>query len=171
MKGLPRSNARGLKTAQTARKLTINVKALQVAITDPGAAVGYGSAVAGRLPEGNILILGAVANLVLSSASAGIITTFLANFSVGQAATADATLTLTDADIIPSTATSAATAKVSPLTRGASANPVVPVMIDNTDSSKNVNMNVTVPDASLSANSTMQVDGQIYIAYVILGDD
>lgn len=168
MKGLPRSLARSPKTAPALHRVNIPFKALQVAITDPGAAVGYGTALCGALPEGNVLIVGAIANVVLSSASAGIIATFTANFSIGTAATADATLSGNEVNIIPSTAVSAATAKVAPQARGANATAVI---IDNTAKDQSLNMNITVPDASLSANSTMQVDGVLHLAYVVLGDD
>lgn len=168
MKGLPRSLARAPKTAPALRRVTINVKALQVTITDPGAAVGFGAAAFGTLPEGNVLIVGAIANLILSSASAGITSTFTSNFAVGTGATADATLSGNEVNIIPSTGTSAATAKVSPLTRGANS---TAVMIDNTAKDQNLQMNITVPDASLTAGSVMQVDGVVHLAYVVLGDD
>jgi hypothetical protein len=167
-KGLARSLANAPKDQPSVRRVSIPMRALAVAITDPGAAVGYGTAVIAGLPEGNILLLGAVANVMLSSASAGITATFTANFAVGTAATADATLSGNEVNVIPSTATSAATAKVSPVTRGAQA---TAVMLDNTDSSLKLNMNITVPDASLSANSSISVDGVLHLAYVLLGDD
>lgn len=167
-KGLTRSLSRSPKTSPGLRRMTLKVKALQVPITDPGGAVGYGTAVFGTLPEGNVLIVGVVANLQLSSASAGIGATFVGTFAVGTAATADATLNGSEVNIVPATAASAAVAKVAPIKRATLSSAII---IDNTAKDLNLNMNITVPDADLTAASTMQVDGEIYVAYVVMGDD
>lgn len=170
MKGSPRS-LRGAGNAGV-KTMVIPIKNLQLAITDPGAAIAFVSAVIGGLPKGNVLLLGSVCNLQLFSASAGLITNYTGNFSVGTVATADATLNGAEVNVIPSTAIAAATAKLSPLTRGQS---TAPAIIDNTSlTTSNIplplNLNVIIPDASISANSILVANGTLWIAYTVLGD-
>lgn len=168
MKGLPRSLARAAALGSAASPKTIPIKNL--AVTTSGASgVGYGTAVIGGLPEGNILLLGAVAYLQFTKGSAGTIATFDGDYSIGSTPTADATLTGGDADIVPSTALGAATAGVSPMVRGANATQII---LDNTDGSLELNLNLIIDDASVSADAqAFTVSGVLALAYIVLGDD
>ncbi len=164
---------RGLPNSQSVRTMVVPIKNLQIPITDPGAGLAaWASAVIGGLPIGNVLILGAVCNLQLSSASAGISATFTANFSLGTTATADATLAGTEVNLLPSTAIAAATAKVSPLTRGVT---VADNLMDCTSKTTNktimpITLNIILPDTSISANSILVANGALWLSYTILGD-
>lgn len=166
-KGLPRSSARGAPQRQEIIKHNVVLRNLNVAITDPGAAVAFAAAVIGDLPEGNILLLGAIANLKFTKGNANIIDAFNANFSIGSAPTADNALAGAEVDLLPSTAV-VGVAGVSAVTRAANA---TQVMLDNTDGSLEINLNLTVADASISANSSLIVTGEVYLAYIVLGDD
>jgi len=167
-KGLPRSLARAPAQAAIVRKQTVTVKDLPITVAGL-TGVGWGTALAGALPEGNILFLGAVAYLQFSTASANMTATWDGDYSVGSAPTADATLNGSEVDLIPSTALGAATAKVSPLARGANA---TQVMLDNTDGSLEVNINLLVDDANIDANGVaVLANGQIILSYIVLGDD
>ncbi len=170
-KGLNRSRARGKPLLSSVVKLTIPVTALALSTGSSGATGdGWATAVLRGLPEGNLLILGAVASLQFTSADAGLTTTWTGAYAIGTSATADATLSGTDANVVQSTTLSAATAKVSPLTRGTSSAATTP--LDNTDKSLNLNLNVKVDDATISANGVaMTVTGQVYVAVLVLGDD
>ena len=166
-KGLPRSLARAPKSTAVVRKLTIPIKNLVVAMTDVTTNGAWGTAVLRGLPEGNILLLGVIEYLQLTG-GAGQSTTFVATTAVGTAPTAEQTLAGAEVDILAAAAMSAATASVSPMTRAASA---TAQMIDNTDASKELNLNVTLVDAGSTANGDMLANGVIYITYVVMGDD
>jgi hypothetical protein len=166
MKGMPRSLARAPKSPGV-RHLKIPIRGLVVAMTDVGASGAWGTAILGGLPEGNILLLAAVSYVRLTG-GAGQSSTFVATTAVGTAPTADQTLAGAEVDVLAAAAMSAATASVSPVTRAATA---TAQMIDNTDGSKELNLNVTLVDAGSTANGNMTADGVIHIAYVVMGDD
>ena len=169
MKGLPRSLARS--TSGGGSEKTITVKALPIRTTG-ATGVGFGTAVIRDLPEGNILFQGAVAYLQFTKLDAGTLATFDGDFSIGIAPTADATLSGGEVDIIPSTAIGAATAGVSPMVRATSAVAVVGTIYDNTDGSLELNLNLLLDDASVSADDQdFTVSGVISLAYIVLGDD
>lgn len=171
MKGLPRSLAHAPASRAEIVKATIPIAAAVVSSGATG--VGFGTIPIAGLPEGNILILGAVAYVQLSkdtvAGAAGTLDAFTGSYSIGSGATADATLSALEVDVIASQATAAATAGVSPLTRGVG---VAQSVIDNTDASKVLNLNVLLDDASVSADSQhLKASGTLYLSYVVLGDD
>lgn len=170
-KGLTRSLGRAAPTL--AKIVKQRVKARGVALSIDGATgVGFGAAVIGDLPAGNILLLGAVAYVTITEASAGITAVFTGNFSVGSAPTADATLSGAEVDVIQSTALAAATAGVSPRTRGTSAAAICGTVLDNTDGSLELNLNVLIADAEISADDAVaSADVDMEISYVVLLDD
>ena len=167
-KGLPRSNSRGAASRSVVRKQRIQLK--DFAIRTTGATgVGWGTAVLGDLPEGNILFLGAVAYLQFTKLDAGTIATFDGDYSIGTAPTADNTLSGTEVDIIPSTALGAATASVSPVVRGVNA---TQSMLDNTDGAMELNLNLLMDDASVSADDQdFTVNGVVELVYSVMLDD
>lgn len=167
MKGLPRSLSRSATGAGGSPK-TFPITALAIRTTG-ATGVGFGTAVIRDLPQGNILLLGAVAYLQFTKLDAGTIATFDGDYAIGTAPTADATLNGAEVDIIPSTALGAATAGVSPMVRGANA---TQVMLDNTDGSLELNLNLLIDDASASADDQdFTVSGVLSLAYIVLGDD
>lgn len=168
-KGLPRSLKRGNPLDSPVRKLRLAFKdvALSVAGTS---GVGFGTAVVGELPQGNILILGAVAYLSLNkNGDSDIQDAFDGDYSVGTAPTADLTLSGAEVDIIPSTAFAAA-ASAGLLTNSRAAGGTQSV-VDNTDDSLEVNLNVLIDDANISGTASMLASGTIDLAYIVLGDD
>ena len=169
MKGLPRSLARSVAGSGGASGKTVPIKDLAIR-TSGAAGVGFGTAVIRGLPEGNILLLGAVAYLQFTKLDAGTIATFDGDYSIGTVATVDNDVAdAGEADIIPSTALGAATAGVSALVRGANATQVI---LDNTDGSLEVNLNLLIDDASVSADDQdFTVSGVLSLAYIVLGDD
>lgn len=164
MKGLPRS------LAHANLGVSKNIPVRNLAVRTTGATgVGFGTAVIRDLPEGNILLLGAVAYLQFTKLDAGTLATFDGDYAIGSAPTADATLSGAEVDVIPSTAIGAATAGVSPLARGANATQVI---LDNTDGSLELNLNLLIDDASVSADDQdFTVSGVVTLAYIVLGDD
>lgn len=171
-KGLPRSHGRGDLARQEIVKATIQINST-LTFTGVAATAIFQTGVIGDLPEGNILLLGAVANLSFAGpagGSANLLDDYQGDFSIGSAATADNALAGAEVDIVPSTAVGPATAEAAGPHRGANA---TQIMLDNTDGSLELNLNVLldadeVTDA-LTANIT--VTGQLYLAYIVLGDD
>jgi len=170
-KGLPRSMSRGSALRQETMKQTFVAK--NVAITVDGATgVGWGTAVIGDLPAGNILLLGAVAYMKFTTASASVQDAFDGDYSIGTTPTADATISGTDADIIPSTALGAATSKASPRVRGVSTTSLNGAILDNTDGSLELNLNLIIDDANISADDVpFTASGELILLYAVLGDD
>ena len=171
MKGLQRVMARGPTQRQDIIRQAIRVNNLPITTVNGATGVGYATAVLGELPEGNILFLGAVSYLQFTKAASasGIAATFDGDYSIGSAPTADATLSGAEIDIVPSTALGAATAGVSPVARGANA---TQAMLDNTDNSLELNVNLLIDDANISADTqALTVSGVVHLAYIVLGDD
>ena len=165
MKGLPRS------LAKANLGISRNIPVRNLAIRTSGATgVGFGTAVVTDLPEGNILLLGAVAYLQFTKLDAGTTATFDGDYALGTAPTADADFGDTgEANIIPSTALGAATSGLSPIARGENATQVI---LDNTDGSLELNLNLLIDDASVSADDQdFTVSGVVTLAYIVLGDD
>lgn len=169
MKGLPRSTSRGPLARQDIVKQVVKLNKLPITVNG-ATGVGFGTAVLGDLPEGNILFLGAVSYVQITKATAaGVQDTFDGDYSIGSAPTADATLSGSEVDIIASTALGAATAGVSPRARGTNATQVI---LDNTDGSLELNLNLLIDDANISADSqSLTASGELHIVYSVLGDD
>lgn len=171
MKGLPRSMSRAAGGGGAGSGKTIPIKDLAIR-TSGASGVGFGTKVIAGLPEGNILFLGATAYLKFTKLDAGTIATFDGDFSIGTAPTADGTLSAAEVDIIPSTALGAATAGVSPMVRATHAAAVTGTVYDNSDGSLELNLNLLIDDASVSADDQdFTVSGVLALAYIVLGDD
>ena len=170
MKGLARSLSRGSAVQAPIIKQTINVKAAALAIVG-ASGVGFGSVVIGDLPAGNILFLGAVSYLQFTSADADITATYDGDYGIGTTPASDATITGADVDIVQSTALGAATAKVSPVARGTSAIANAGQILDNTDGSLELNLNLLIDDASISGTADLTASGFVVLSYIVLGDD
>ena len=172
MKGYQRGMSRGAAARQDIVRRDIPIRNLAVTMTDATTAGSWGTAVVAGLPQGNILILGAVlSGMQLVKGNANLIDAFVATLALGSAPTADATLASGEVDIIPATAQSAAASGTLSGARAASTATQNGVILDNTDGSLELNLNVTVPDASSTANSSFTVNGTLHIAYIVLGDD
>ena len=172
VKGLSRSLRRGSTSNQHVQKMTLPIRGLSIEV-DGASGVGFGTKIIGDFPEGNILLLGAIAYLQFTGpGAAGLLDTWEGDFAIGSTPTADATLGGTDVDIIPSTPVGPAVAEASPRTRGVSAGALAGVVLDNTDGSLELNLNLIVDDASISANDiAITVEGELYLTYTVMGDD
>lgn len=169
-KGLRRSLGGIASQPQKQTVIKQQVSLRNVAVTVAGlTGVGFGTAVIGDLPEGNVLFLGAVANLTVVGSGTGHVATFNGDFAIGTAPTADATLAGAEVNVIPSTAVGPAVANVAPVARGANATAAV---IDNTDGSAELNLQLLIDDADISANGVVfTVSGELMLVYTMLLDD
>lgn len=156
-----------LGVIQTVR---FNVVDEVVTTTDNTTNGANGSVALGTLPRGNLYILGAVCSLTLVGDGTGLAANAAVVGAIGSvAAAADATLSSTEADIIPSTActlsSSAGTFKGRSTT---------PKMFDNTTIANATQLapklNFAVPDAGTSANGSLTVNGYVDITYINFGD-
>lgn len=169
MKGLFRSLGRGSPALAPVSKKQFPI--VNVPLTVSGATGnGFGTAVIGDFPEGNILLLGAIAYVQFSTASATVTATWTGSYAIGSAPNADADLTdATDFDIIPAVTLAAATAKLSPIGRGAQP---AQAILDNTDGSLELNLNLLIDDATVSADGNAVVaNGFVEVLYSVMGDD
>ncbi len=176
-KGLPRSHAAGDKSKAPINRDVFVVKAQTVTLTeDAGGQPAWATLIVGDFPEGNILFLGAVAYFTFTGpgGDADLGDTWQGDFGVGTTPTTDDTdpLATTFEDIVGETPIAAATAEVSPRTRGVSTDGEAGVMYDNTDGSLELNLNILVDAADITGDdSTLVIDGELYVSYVVLGND
>lgn len=171
-KGLPRSRSRGVPIASPITKLTIPIRNKTISVANGSSTPGNGTLNIGGLPQGNLLFLGAVAYLQFSTADADIIATWEGDFSIGTVPTADTDLAdAGEADILASTPVGPAVAKLSPVTRAASTDALGGGVLDNTDGSLELNLNLLIDDASQSGAADFTVNGYIVVALIPLGDD
>lgn len=172
MKGLARSLGRGPQTQQPITKVRIPVRAVAISVVG-ATGVGFGFASIGALPQGNLLFLGAVSYLRFNkNGDSDIQDAFDGDYAIGTVGTVDTDVADADeASIIPSTALGAATAGLSPVVRGASTDALGGGIIDNTDASKSLILNLLVDDANISGTASMLADGYVELALIVLGDD
>jgi hypothetical protein len=164
--------SRGAPQRQEIIKQTIVVR--DGALTVDGATgVGFGALVIGDLPEGNILLLGAVGYFTFAGpTSADLADDWEGDYGVGTTPADDATITAADIDVIGSTAIVAATAEASPRTRGVGVTATNAAILDNTDGSLELNLSLLIDDADIGADDIiMTVNGELFLAYIVLGDD
>jgi hypothetical protein len=168
MKGLIRSLRRGSPSRAAVVKQAIKVNRVPISVAGT-TGVGFGTAVIGDFPEGNILFLGAVSYLQFTTSDVDVQAAFDGDMSVGTTPTADATLSGTEINVIPSTALNPATAGVSPVVRGSST--ASGAVFDNTDGSLELNLNLLIDDANIGGTGDFTVSGVVFVSYVVLGDD
>ena len=167
--GLVSSAVEVSETGAGAQKTVITLSGLSVTMTDAGAAGCHGSVKLYDFPACNLLFLGGTCSLTLTAGAGGISDTAAAVLSVGTATVGvdNATLTLTEADLIPSAAATL-TAGV-----GTGAGKTVTagvVVFDGTSTAKDAWLNIAVPDAGSTANDTFTVSGTITLVWSNLGD-
>jgi hypothetical protein len=156
------SSAGAIKTVMTLDSVVIDM-------TDATTAGSHGSLKLYDFPECNLLFLGGTCDLVITAGEGGITDTAAVVGSVGTVTvgTDNATLTTTEADLIPSTA--------SPLTAGAGVTKgktltAGVVVFDGTGTAKDAFLNFAVPDADSTADDTLIVSGTITLVWSNLGD-
>jgi hypothetical protein len=135
--------------------------------------VGFGSLSLDdlALPEGDVIVLGIVANLSFTSEDANIAATWSGDFSIGTKATIDADLVDDDeANLLPSTAIGPAVADVIASARYAAV-PVEAAQILELDAPEPLKINMLVDAANITDASTgvISVSGDVSVAFVKLG--
>lgn len=171
-KGLVRSQNRAHPVEAPIRKEVIPVeKTISVAGSTGD---GWGTVVIGDLPQGNLLFLGAVAYMTFDgtdSTATALDATWAGDFAVGTAPADDSTPTGTQANLVALSAIGAATTRVSPRTRATTAAAGVAVLLDNTDGAMEINLQLLIDNANISGPVDLVAEGELHLAYIILGDD
>jgi hypothetical protein len=156
------SSAGTIKTVMTLTNKSITM-------TDATTAGSHGSLKLYDFPQCNLLFLGGTCNLTITAGTGGITDTAAVVGSIGTdtVGTDNATLTTTEADLIPSTASTltggAGVTKGKTVTAGV-------VVFDGTATAKDAWLNFAVPDADSTANDTLTVSGTITLVWSNLGD-
>lgn len=171
-KGLSRSMARAGNSAATIQKSTLSLNGKTITV-DGATGVGFGSLAFGGFREGNIMLLGAVGYVGISTESTDVTVDFEGDLAVGSTPASDGTLSAGDADIIPSSAIGPASTRAIAEARFTQDDgSICGVVLDNTDGSLELNLNLLIDDADISADGVeLTLTGVLVIAYIVLGDD
>jgi len=157
-------------------RTVITCAATPVTITDDAGVAQYGGT--GKLydfPEGLILTLGAVIDGSVTLGTTGTITTTWAGgVALGTAtATTGATLTGTEADIMPEVDVGAATASVAVVDAVTAATALTEsgaTWLDGTATAKDLYLNLVVDDSATHTSGTGTFTGTVTLHWINLGD-
>lgn len=130
----------------------------------------FGSVKLYDFPEGRLLVLGVVATLGFVWTGEDIDAAGSGDFSLGTTATADATLSGTDVNLLPSTAmTDPAVLGVLAATSGALA---ASAQIDGTSAAVDAYLNIIIDDADVAdaASDVVLVSGTVTVVWTLIGD-
>ena len=157
------------------RRVRIPISNATLNVAAAGAGVGFGTLVVGGLPPQYLLYAGGVAVIGFSTADTDLTATFAGQYSVGTTADANGTLATTEINLIDATDILAA-ARVVPGTIGHHPNSSGASslqLLDNSDGSLEVNLNVTVDagDIGDASDADLTVNGYIDLIFCCIGDD
>lgn len=154
--------------AQPVVKTTVSFSNMVVNMTDAGVAGCHGFQKLFDFPQGNILILGASTDVQVLAGAGGIVDTAALVAAVGsaQVSAADATLTTTEANVVPSIAATLAGGA-----GNADGESTAAVTLDGTTTPAAAHLNFAVPDAGSTANDTLIVNGTVTFTWINLGDN
>lgn len=160
---------KGREITADIKKIIVDLDNVRIATTEAGASGAYGSQKIFDAPEGNIKVLGGTMRFSrVARVSTGITTTATVKFSVGSAAEAsNDTLDSVQADVIPS---SNMAAMVSGVSTGGGGRSTAEPVLNGTGTPIDFFLNVGIADAGSTASDNIDVDGQIEIYYINLGD-
>lgn len=124
-------------------------------------------------PAGLIGIVGAVSNLALTKSAAGVNADWDGDFALGTvAAAADATLSSTEQNVIPTTPTPQAAAGAT-TAKGISTATEAFKLLDGTDTAIDLYLNLLVDDADQDVTTTptnLILNGTVTVSWLALGD-
>lgn len=161
--------------AHAFRETIFTFTAVAFAMVDEAGVVAYKGLKIYDFPAGNILIFGATADLTLKKSSAGIIDAWDGDFGVGTVtASNNATLSSTEQNIIPTTATPQATgvgALATTTAKGINAAAIAP--LDGTATAVDLYLNFLIDDTDHDVTGTpanLLVTGTVRVLWANLGD-
>lgn len=174
--GIGTASGTGVVAAESGsavRKTVLSLTNAAIVLADNAGVVAFGSLKVYDFPAGAIQFLGATANLALTKSSAGVNVDWDGDIGIGSAAAGNsATLTGTEQDLIPSTATPQAVAGA---TTGNAQSTITQagLVLDGTGTAADVFLNLLVDDADHDVTGTacnLIANGTITIYWLNLGD-
>lgn len=157
-------------TSEGFTKTVLTFKNTPLPLIDAAGVVAHCGLKIFDFPAGSIAIQGATTNIVLTKSAAGVNATWNGDFALGSVvAAADATLTSTEANVIPSTATPPAVAGVS----SAKGRSTAQVVLDGTTTAIDLYFNILVDDADQDVTTTptnLIANGKVTIIWANMGD-
>lgn len=155
------------------RKTTLTFTDVAMALTDNAGVIAYVGTKVYDFPDGAILFLGAKADLALTKSSTGVNADWDGDFSLGTVtASNNASLSSTEQDLIPTTATPQAAAGAT-TAKGVSTSTEACKVLDGTGTAKDVYLNFLVDDADHNVAGTacnLIANGTVTLHWVNLGD-
>jgi hypothetical protein len=160
------------ETDGTNNKTTLLLKDQTVTLADEAGVVAYGGQKVFDFPAGAILVEGVTTDLDITKSSAGVNDDWDGDYAVGSVtASNNATLTATEDDMLPSTATPQASSGAT--TANGQSTAAENVVIDGTSTAVDALLNFLVDDADHNVGGTacnLIVNGKIIIHWRNLGD-
>lgn len=156
-------------------KTIITLDAETITITDDAGVAQYGGTKIYDFPKGLLTTFGAIVVGNLTGGVTGtVIATFDGDVSLGTAtATTGATLITTQADILQSTATTIAVAKVAPVLAVSAATALTESGArwhDGTTTAKDLFLNFKIDDSVTHTSGTATFTGTVTLLWTIIGD-
>ena len=143
-----------------------------VQLVDAEGTIAYGSAKMYDMPAGAIMVIGATSDIEVTKTAAGVIAAFDSDFGIGTAACAgDDSLTGTEDDVIPTTAS--AQAVLGETNFNAQSTAAENVVHDGTTTPKDIYLNMLVDDADHDVTTTptnLVLNGTVKLFWFNLGD-
>lgn len=171
-KGLIRSLSRGLKSRQEFIKERYGFSGLIINVNAASTNPGFGTGVIADFPEGNLLFFGAGAYVSFTGpSSSNLVDTWSGDYSVATTPLTDTNISATsEQNIISKAAIGPAVSEVITRARGVRSTSVV---LNNTDNSLELNLNLTIDGSAITNNSNVDItcEGELFLCYTILGDD
>jgi hypothetical protein len=153
-------------------KTILTLAATPITLVDEAGVVAYGGVKVYDFPAGAILMLGATADLAITKSSAGVNTDWDGDFGIGTVtASNNATLSSTEQNILPTTATPQAAAGAT--TAKGQSTATENAVLDGTATAVDAFLNVLVDDTDHNVNGTpcnLLFTGTITLSWVNLGD-
>lgn len=158
----------GVSVVESAGKTVLTFTNVSVPTVDATTNGAQGSLKVYDFPEGLLQFSGAVSSLTISRVGTAITATAAVVASVGTAAAGvDATLTGTEADLVPSMTATLTAGAGTAVGVSATANTAI---FDGTATAKDAYLNFAIPDAGSTGNDALLVNGTITIAWSLIGD-
>jgi len=155
------------------RRVTLTFTDVAFTLVDEAGVVAYKGNKVYDFPAGAILFMGASADLALTKSSAGVNADWDGDFSLGTVtASNNASLSSTEQNLIPTTATPQAVAGVT-TAKGASTSTEACKVFDGTATAIDAYLNFLVDDTDHNVGATpcnLIVNGTIVLCYLPLGD-
>lgn len=161
--------------AGVVHQTTITLTSAVFALTDEAGVVAYSGVKLYDMPAGQIVFLGAVADLAVTKSSAGVNADWDGDVGLGTTTAGNNNaLATTEQNLIPTTATPQAVAGVTTADCKSTSTEIAPAVIDGTTTAMDVYLNFLVDDADHDVTGTaanLLVTGTVKITWINTGDN